>query len=163
MPMLVRLVEKDGRLVPGRLLRARISTASWARPTTPTGRPSPLTMLSGQIVAPNGSIGFRWGEKGKWNLEERTPRAPMRKLRLSQIMDGDHDQVVGVDFPYFGGVATDDFVKCDHPDVLTRNMSRSDASCWPMARRYVATVFDLFCANYGLDRGLGGEWVSQGF
>ena len=25
----------------------------------------------GEMVAPNGSIGFRWGEKGKWNLEQR--------------------------------------------------------------------------------------------
>jgi nitrate reductase / nitrite oxidoreductase, alpha subunit len=24
-------------------------------------------------------------------------------------------------------------------------------------------VFDLFCANYGLDRGLGGDWVSKDF
>ena len=27
----------------------------------------------------------------------------------------------------------------------------------------VATVFDLFCANYGLDRGLGGDWVAQSY
>ena len=27
----------------------------------------------------------------------------------------------------------------------------------------VATVFDLFCANYGLDRGLGGEWVAKDY
>ncbi|GHM53156.1 hypothetical protein ECZU51_18260 [Escherichia coli] len=26
---------------------------------------------NGEMVAPNGSIGFRWGEKGKWNLEQR--------------------------------------------------------------------------------------------
>ncbi|WP_449619223.1 nitrate reductase subunit alpha [Roseovarius salis] len=27
----------------------------------------------------------------------------------------------------------------------------------------VATVFDLFCANYGLDRGLGGDWVATSY
>jgi nitrate reductase alpha subunit len=26
---------------------------------------------AGELVAPNGSIGFRWGEKGKWNLEQQ--------------------------------------------------------------------------------------------
>jgi nitrate reductase alpha subunit len=26
---------------------------------------------TGEIVVPNGSIGFRWGEEGKWNLEEK--------------------------------------------------------------------------------------------
>ena len=43
---------------------------------------------SGQIVAPNGSIGFRWGEEGKWNLEQRAKGAETQ-LRLSQIMEGD--------------------------------------------------------------------------
>jgi nitrate reductase alpha subunit len=28
---------------------------------------------------------------------------------------------------------------------------------------YVATVFDLLCANYGLDRGLGGEYVARDY
>ena len=27
----------------------------------------------------------------------------------------------------------------------------------------MATVFDLFCANYGLDRGLGGKWVASDY
>ena len=115
----------------------------------------------GEIVVPNGSIGFRWGEDGKWNLEEKAGRANTA-LRLTQILEEHRDEVVGVDFPYFGGAATGPFVRCEHPDVLTRNV--------PVRRIrttdgevLVATVFDLFCANYGLDRGLGGDWVASDY
>ena len=65
--------------------------------------------------------------------------------------------------PYFGGVATGDFVKCDHPEVLTRNIPAKRVKLADGSEALVATVFDLFCANYGLDRGLGGEWVSKDF
>lgn len=43
MPMLVRLVEQDGRLVPERLLRASDFAGGWARRTTPNGNASPST------------------------------------------------------------------------------------------------------------------------
>ena len=117
---------------------------------------------SGKIVVPNGSIGFRWGEEGKWNLEERATGTDTN-LRLSHILDEDHDEVVGVDFPYFGGAATGAFVKCDHPDVLTRNIPAKRVTLADGSDALVATVFDLFCGNYGLDRGLGGNWVSKDF
>jgi nitrate reductase alpha subunit len=149
-------------LSPAACCAPRISRVSWAKPTTPTGRPSPYDEASGQIVAPNGSIGFRWGEAGKWNLEQRAKGAEAN-LRLSQILDEHHDEVVGVDFPYFGGAATGDFVKCDHPEVLTRKIPARRVTLADGQTALVATVFDLFCANYGLDRGLGGKWVSKDF
>ena len=33
--------------------------------------------MTDQVVAPQGSIGFRWGEKGKWNLEQRAAETPV--------------------------------------------------------------------------------------
>ncbi len=42
----------------------------------------------GELVAPNGSIGFRWGEKGKWNLEQRADGKDVElKLSLLDIRD----------------------------------------------------------------------------
>src|SRR5690606_8427370 len=108
------------------------------------------------------SIGFRWGEEGKWNLEQKAGKAEV-SLRLTQILDDHHDQVVGVDFPYFGGAASENFVKCDAPEVLTRNVPARRVKLADGKEVLVATVFDLFCANYGLDRGLGGDWVSKKF
>ncbi|SQI92107.1 respiratory nitrate reductase subunit alpha [Klebsiella oxytoca] len=48
----------------------------------------------------NGSIGFRWGEKGKWNLEQQAAGQTI-ELKLS-LLDS-RDDVVTVGFPYFGG------------------------------------------------------------
>jgi len=160
--MLVRLDEKDGQLVPGRMLRADDFDDKLGETNNPDWKTVAFDETSGQVVAPNGSIGFRWGEEGQWNLEERAKDAETN-LRLSQILDEDHDEVVGVDFPYFGGVATGDFVKCDHPEVLTRNIPAKRVKLAGGEEVLVATVFDLFCANYGLDRGLGGDWVSADF
>ena len=72
MPMLVRLV-KQRRAVSCRSASCapRISTTSWARPTIRNGRRSPTTRPAARSSCRKGSVGFRWGEKGKWNLEEK--------------------------------------------------------------------------------------------
>ncbi|KAB7610173.1 nitrate reductase subunit alpha [Amylibacter sp. SFDW26] len=160
-PMLVRLESKDGKLVPGRFLRAEDLDDSIGEANNPEWKTVAFDSKTNDLVAPNGSVGFRWGEDGEWNLEERAGDA-QTELKMTFIMDGDHDDVVGVDFPYFGGEATENFVKCEHPDVLNKNIpvkkiQTSDGSVM------VATVFDLFCANYGLDRGLGGDWVANDY
>jgi nitrate reductase alpha subunit len=54
-------------------------------------------------VAPNGSIGFRWGEKGKWNLEQRADGKDVElKLSLLDI----RDSVVSVGFPTLAATKT---------------------------------------------------------
>src|SRR3546814_15589991 len=52
-----------------------------------------LDETSGEVVAPSGSAGFRWGEKGKWNLEEKDGQGRDTRLRLTNILDADHDEV----------------------------------------------------------------------
>jgi nitrate reductase / nitrite oxidoreductase, alpha subunit len=161
MPMLVRLDETDGRLVPGRMLRADDFTDALGQTTNPDWKTVGYDMASDTIVVPNGSIGFRWGNDGTWNLEEKAAGADI-SLRLSHAAPEARDDVVGVDFPYFGGAATENFVKCEHPDVLTRNVPVRRVTLKD-GEALVATVYDLFCANYGVDRGLGGEWVSASY
>ena len=159
-PMLVRLVEKDGRLVPDRLLRASDFKNDLNEDNNPEWKTIALDRRSGRVVCPNGSIGFRWGEEGKWNLEEKSGAGEETDLAMT-FMD-DRDEAAEVAFPYFGNRSHDFFHGTDHPDVLER--------CVPVKRlklkdgeTAVATVFDLFCANYGLDRGLGGDWVAKSF
>ena len=48
---------------------------------------------TGNLVAPNGSIGFRWGEKGKWNLEQQ---AAGQAIELSLSLLDSRDDVVTV-------------------------------------------------------------------
>ncbi|MGP1281400.1 MAG: nitrate reductase subunit alpha [Parasphingopyxis sp.] len=162
MPMLVRLVEKDGRFVPERLLRASEFEDGLGEENNAEWKTVAIDEKTGDIVAPNGSVGFRWGEKGKWNLEEKESGGADTKLRLTNILDGDYDDVLDVAFPYFGNRDHDYFKGTDHPDTLMRRipvmklkLAEGDA--------YVATVYDLFMANYGLDRGLGGENLATSF
>ncbi len=161
MPMLVVLEEKDGRFVPGRQLRADDLKGKLGQKNNPEWKTVAIDTTSGDLVPPNGSVGFRWGEDGEWNLEERAKGKDVN-LKLSLILEEDHDEVLNVDFPYFGGAASENFVKCEHPEILTRNIPAKKVELAD-GEAYVTTVFDLFCANYGLDRGLGGDWVTTDY
>ncbi len=162
MPMLVRLDRQGERLVPGKQLRA----ADFARALGETNNPDWKTVgideASGKVVVPNGSIGFRWGEEGKWNLEQKAGAKEI-ELKLSLILDEDHDEVAGVDFPYFGGAAANGFEVDNRGEVLTRKVPVKRLKLAGGEEVLVATVFDLMCANYSLDRGLGGEHVAADY
>nr|HMN86028.1 molybdopterin-dependent oxidoreductase [Bauldia sp.] len=154
MPMLVRLVAKDGVLVPERFVRASDFAGALGETNNPEWKPVAFDEASGEVVAPRGSVGFRWGETGKWNLEEKESSGRATTLRLS-LAGG---ELATVGFPYFGNVEHDHFTGTDHPGVLERRV--------PVARlaladgeAVVATVYALFLASYGVDRGFGGEHV----
>lgn len=160
-PMLVKLETKGDRLVAGRFLRADDLDGKLGEENNPDWKTVAINAKGGNLVAPNGSVGYRWGQQGAWNLEERAQGADT-DLLTSLILEQDHDEVVGVDFPYFGGQATEHFVRCEHPDVLTHNIPVKKIKTAD-GEIMVTTVFDLFCANYGLDRGLGGDWVAKSY
>ncbi len=161
-PMLVKLEERDGKLVPGRFLRAADLDGALGEDNNPEWKTVAFDENSGSLVSPNGSIGYRWGEQGEWNLEERASGSDV-SLLMSLILDDCHDDLAAVDFPYFGADASQAFsTGDDRPNVLTRNVPIRRVQTVD-GETAVATVFDLFCANYGLDRGLGGEWVSDSY
>src|SRR5690606_5603053 len=114
-----------------------------------------------KTVVPQGAIGYRWGEQGKWNLDAKEGTTGSEvKLKLSLIDTGD---VVSVGFPYFGGIAHAHFNANDQgSDVRHRNVPARKLVL-NGEETYVATVFDLLCANYGLDRGLGGGNVARSY
>ncbi len=156
LPMLVRLVPQDGAYVPERLLRAAEFDQALGETNNPDWKTVALDDVTGQVVVPGGSIGFRWGEDGKWNLEEKDGAGRETTLRLG--LKGVHDDVVGVRFPYFGGAATNGFAMTDHPDVLVRNVPVK-RMILPEGETLVACVYDLFLANYGVDQGFGGDYM----
>jgi nitrate reductase alpha subunit len=158
MPMLVRLVRKDGRYVPERLVRADDFAGGLGEANNPAWKTVALD-AGGNPVVPLGSAGFRWGEQGKWNLEQRRGDGAETSLQLS-LIDGGVTEAVA--FPYFGGAATNGFVATEHPDIVTRNVPVHTLALKDGATP-VATVFDLLCANYGLDRGLGGGGVASDY
>ena len=159
-PMLVKLEKGADGYVAGRFLRADDLDGKLGEKNNSEWKTVAFDSKTG-LVSPNGSVGYRWGEDGEWNLEERA-KGKDTDLKSSLILEGDHDAVVGVNFPYFGGQATENFAQCDHPDVMTHNIPVKKVKT-AAGEIMVATVFDLFCANYGLDRGLGGDWVAKSF
>ncbi|GIX17536.1 MAG: respiratory nitrate reductase subunit [Rhodothalassiaceae bacterium] len=163
LPMLVELEDRDGQLVPGRLLRASDLENALGETSNPEWKTVAIDELSGEIVAPRGSIGFRWGEKGKWNLEEKDGRGRDVRLRLTLADEGAHDELAEVAYPYFGANSHPAFPGTEHPAVLTRRVPARRVKLASGETRLVATVFDLLVANYGIDRGFGGEHVARSY
>jgi hypothetical protein len=160
-PLLVMLVERDGRLVADRLLRAADIKGQLGEKANPDWKAVAYDERSGKLVSPLGSAGHRWGDPGKWNLEEKDGKG--REVRLRTTLADDHDSIEPVAFPYFGGDAPHDFVATAHDDVLLRNVPVKQIKLANGDKGLVATVFDLFCANYGVDRGFGGGNVGSSF
>lgn len=144
-PYLVKL-EKDGeRYRPGRLLRAAelpayrgLSNGEWKFVN--------LDAASGRPVVPKGSSGSRWDEKpGNWNMkwENAADDAPYDPV-LTLL--GRADRVVATEFRDFGldrtasrGVPAIEIETVDGPVLVT-------------------TVYDLTMAQYGVGRGLDGDY-----
>jgi nitrate reductase alpha subunit len=159
-PLLVRLKRVGDRLVPERFVRTSDFADGLGEKNNPDWKTVAYDEGTGQIVCPLGSIGFRWGEHGKWNLEEKDGAGKESKLRLT--MAGIEDSLAGVAFPYFGGHATEHFTRTDHDDVLVRNVPVKKLMLSD-GETLVTTVYDLFLANYGVDRGFGGDNVAKSY
>jgi nitrate reductase alpha subunit len=161
MPFLVRLEPRGDYFVPGRLMRASDLPDSLGQANNPEWKPVAFAEGCDAPVAPRGSIGFRWGEQGTWNIAPRNPDGTPLKLVLS--LAGTKDtRAVQVAFPYFGGRSHEYFPSSPHSDVLLRNVPVRELECAD-GKVLVASVFDLLCANYGIDRGLGGGNVASSY
>jgi len=161
MPLLVRLVKRGDGFVADRFLRASDFADKLGESNNPEWKTVGIDELSKRPVVPQGSIGYRWGEQGKWNLEEKEGTGGREvRLKLSLIDGG---EVVVVGFPYFGGTPHQHFKANDQGgNVLYRNVPATKLDLGG-EEVYVATVFDLLCANYGIDRGLGGGNVARSY
>ena len=94
-------------------------------------------------VAPNGSIGDRWGEQGtgRWNLE-------LGDIVPALTLLGRHEELVEVALPRFDGGETEGGTQMVRGVPARR-----------VGGQLVTTVFDLALAQYGVRRaGLPGSW-----
>jgi nitrate reductase alpha subunit len=158
MPMLVRLRRDGERWIPDRYLRQsdlpgapQSDRAAWKNVA--------VDEIGGGLTVPQGSIGYRWpgkdDQKARWNLEEKDGETG-QTVRLALSVAEKRDDVLAVAFPYFGGRPHVRFTENDQGgDVLVRNVPAKRIKLAD-GEAMVATVFDLLCANYGLDRGFGG-------
>lgn len=160
MPMLVRLTKQGEYYVPDRLLRTSDFADELGERNNPEWKTVAFDELNDGIVVPRGSIGFRWGEKGKWNLEQRDSVGRETRLRLS--LADVNDEFVPVAFPYFGNREHDYFAGTSHPSVLVRQVP-AKRLLLKDGEVLASSVYDLFVANYGIDRGFGGGNVANSY
>jgi nitrate reductase alpha subunit len=172
LPMLVMLKQHtlpggETVMVPDRYLRA----ADFADKLGQANNPEWKTVAfdeHGKVVLPNGTIGFRWGpdgraDQGQWNLEVKDAQHGHEvKLRLSLLEGGPGAATATVGFPYFGGIAREHFDHNPGSDVLVRTVPVERIAV-NGGEALVATVFDLQAAQYGIARGLPGEFAAGGF
>ncbi|MBX5464094.1 MAG: nitrate reductase subunit alpha [Clostridia bacterium] len=142
LPFLVRLRKHGEAWVPDRFLRA--SDLGLEEPHA-EWKTLVWDAAVGAPAVPNGSLGFRWSEEGRWNLKLETGDG--RPVDPALTLLGREEAVLPVELAYFGDGA---------PALLRRSV--------PAVRlgdpdgTYVTTVFDLLLAQVGLGRGLPGDY-----
>ena len=160
MPFLIMLDKHDKGYVPGRSLRASDFKNNLGDKKNSEWKPVFFDTNSNEFVIPNGTIGSRWDESKKWNLEGKNA-INGSEVSPQITLAGDSDSVVvPVSFPYFGNLKNDQpiFAHTDHESILERNVPARRIKLGKNdAETLVVTVFDLMVANYGIDRGLGGQ------
>ncbi|MDG1996994.1 MAG: molybdopterin-dependent oxidoreductase, partial [Emcibacteraceae bacterium] len=163
MPFLVRLDETKSGLVAGRTLRASDFEDNMGQDNNPEWKTIVIDSQDNQLTVPNGTIGSRWGEEKKWNLEAKNLKDG-KEIWPEKSFVQQHDDVVDVCFPYFANEKHDQpiFAHTEHDSILkhkipVRKVATEDGDV------FVATVFDLMVANYGVDQGFGGDSVAKDF
>jgi nitrate reductase alpha subunit len=152
LPMQVMLRKQGDGYVSDRNLRAADFDGNLNETNNPDWKTIGWDEASGQFVAPNGSIGFRWGEEGKWNLLEQSAGADTTLELTCQGKAG--TEVVSVGFPHFTP---------NEPELLYRNVPARRVKLADGSSALVTSVFDLMVAQYGVDRGLGGGNVASSY
>jgi nitrate reductase / nitrite oxidoreductase, alpha subunit len=141
LPLLVTLRERDGAYVPDRFLRASDLAENGGEPEHAEWKPVVLDAHSGAPTVPQGSVGHRYGEAGRWNL-----RVAGLEPALT-LIDRAADRVA-VDMPRF-----------DTGDSEGGSSVRRGVPAIRVGGHVVTTVLDLTLAHYGVARaGLPGDW-----
>ena len=122
-----------------------------------------LDEATGKMVVPNGAMGSRWDNSGKWNLKWQDVRTGDAYTPLLSVIDK-REELLDVAFPYFGG---EDY---KNPYYSASNHSNIQQRKVPVIKCttkegdiYCTTAFDLLVANYGVDRGLGDDNVAKDY
>ena len=111
-----------------------------------------LDEISNDFVIPNGTIGSRWDQGQKWNLELKDAVSG-KDIHPRLSVHGDHDEIIDLAFPYFGGETYkhEHFNASKHDEIITREVA---VKKHPEDAFLYCTVFDLMVANYGIARGI---------
>ena len=102
---------------------------------------------SGKLVSPMGTSGYRWqDEKGKWNLNYKDGETGKEYDPTLSLIE-EHDEVIQVEFTEFG---LDNKVQRGVPVRYIKDKHGNKMA--------VTTIYDVTMAQYGIARGLDGEY-----
>jgi nitrate reductase alpha subunit len=145
-PFLVELEEKDGGWRAGQLLRAN-RLESYRSEENGDWKFLMWDAAGNRPKMPMGGVGHRWGkEKGKWNLLLQDGADGSAIDPTLSFLDA-HDGIAEVRLDNFSEAAT---VTRGVPFRRIRTADGREAA--------VATVYDLLMAQYGVSRGLPGDY-----
>jgi nitrate reductase alpha subunit len=153
LPVQVMLRKQGEGYVSDRCLRASDFADNLGETNNPEWKTIVYDARSRSFVAPNGSIGFRWGEEGKWNLLPKNA-ANQQEIEAELSCIAGRDEIVSVGFPHF---------VAGEGELLYRNVPARRVKLVGGAEVLVTSVFDMQVAQYGLDRGLGGGNVARSY
>ncbi|WP_020558836.1 nitrate reductase subunit alpha [Thiofilum flexile] len=162
-PNLVLLEKReDGSYQAGRFARASDFVSGLGEEKNPDWKTVAIDDATGEIISPNGSIGYRWDGSGQWNLQQKDGKTHTDiTLRLSLVEH--HDTVVDVAVPYFGGVPSDYFAGNTIKDILKYKLPARKVTLADGSEGLLVAVYDLNMANYGINRGLGDDDSAKDF
>ena len=161
LPFLVMIDEEDGKNVTGRFLRAS-DVAEYAGEENAEWK-LPLFDAAGNLRLPGGSLGFRWEQekRGRWNLKSEDTVTGDEIDPMLTMIDSDYEdvQVEFADFTHTFETTlgttegTGKLATASSRGVPTRTVKTADGSTVR-----VATAYDLMMAQFGVDRGLSGDY-----
>jgi nitrate reductase alpha subunit len=148
-PMLVEIKKGDGVYLADKLLRAA-RTKAYQDTEHPDWKFLMWDVKDKRPKMPMGAVGHRWGSTdGKWNLELKDAHDGSAIDPALTFLE-DHDEIVSVEFDDFGeGTAI-------QRSVPVKKIETVDGETV-----LVATVYDLLMAQYGVARGLSGDYPAR--
>ncbi len=148
-PFLIKLDEKDGKYLPGKMVRVN-EVSQFKDAENGDWKFLNFDVNSGGLVSPMGTSGYRWqDEKGKWNLnynDGETGKTYDPELSLLDKNDG----ILQVEFTEFG------LDKKSMRGVPVRYITDVNGNKVP-----VTTIYDITMAQYGVGRGLDGDYPNS--
>lgn len=147
-PFLVKLENKDGKFVPGRMIKAS-EVSKYTNEENAEWKYLNFNEKNGEIVMPQGTIGYRWqNKKGQWNLEFIDGKTGEEYDPVLTLINK-QEEVLQVEFVDYGLDTT------SMRGVPVKFIETKDGKI------PVATIYDLVMAQYGVDRGLEGQYPSS--
>ncbi|MBK7108606.1 MAG: nitrate reductase subunit alpha [Bacteroidetes bacterium] len=144
-PMLVHLDKVGDSYTPGRMVRAN-ELAKWKDIENGDWKFLSIDETSGEFVSPKGTMGYRWDKNGgKWNMKYECGETDAEFNPMLTLLNL-KDEELPVEFTEFG---------------LAKKTLRNVPVKWidtVNGKTPVTTVYDITMAQYGVGRGLGGEY-----